>query len=331
MVAPRFGPFRPSYRDRLTAPLPGPAQLYRLFRTGGFRGSSTGAEQVPRDTAGLPLLDSSAPASLTWIGHASFLIRLGGLAVLADPVLSPRLPGVGPRLTPPGLSWEQLPRIDAVVISHDHYDHLDAPTMRLLPRDTRMLVPVGLGRWFRQHGFSVVHELDWWESVRLGEVEFTFVPVHHWSRRGPFDTCRSLWGGWVLTGQDGSRLFHAGDSGYGHRFAEIGRRMPGIDVAMLPIGAYDPRWFMRPMHMDPTEAVQALSDLGAQRLATMHWGTFVLTREPVLEPLERVHAAWAATDHDRADLWDMAVGETRTVGTERDEPSAASAQWEPSG
>jgi L-ascorbate metabolism protein UlaG (beta-lactamase superfamily) len=330
MDAARFGPFRRSYRDRLTEPLPGPSQLYRLLRTGGFRGSSEGAEQLPLDMAGLPRLDRAGTATLTWIGHASFLIRLGGLAVLADPVLSPTLPGVGRRLTPPGLTWEQLPRIDAVVISHDHYDHLDAPTIRRLPRDTPMLVPVGLGQWFRRRGFTVVQELDWWDTVRLGEVDFTFVPTHHWSRRGPFDTCRSLWGGWVLTGQDGTRLFHAGDSGYGHRFTEIGEHMPGIDVAMLPIGAYDPRWFMRPMHMDPAEAVQALSDLGAQRLATMHWGTFVLTREPVLEPLERVSAAWAATDRDRGDLWDMAVGQTRVLGRGRDPAAAATAHVESS-
>jgi L-ascorbate metabolism protein UlaG (beta-lactamase superfamily) len=321
---------RRSYRDRLTEPLPGPSQLYRLLRTGGFRGSSNGADQLPLDMAGLPPLDRADTASLTWIGHASFLIRLGGLAVLVDPVLSPTIPGVGRRLTPPGLDWEQLPRIDAVVISHDHYDHLDAPTIRLLPRDTAMLVPVGLGQWFRRRRFTAVHEFDWWDSVRLGEVDFTFVPAHHWSRRGLFDTCRSLWGGWVLTGQDGTRLFHAGDSGYGHRFAELGERLPGIDVAMLPIGAYDPRWFMRPMHMDPTEAVQALSDLGAQRLATMHCGTFVLTREPVLEPLERVRAAWATTDRDRGDLWDMAVGQTRVLGRGRDPAAAVTAHVESS-
>jgi L-ascorbate metabolism protein UlaG (beta-lactamase superfamily) len=321
---------RRSYRDRLTEPLPGPSQLYRLLRTGGFRGSSNGADQVPLDMAGLPPLDRAGTASLTLIGHASFLIQLGGLAVLVDPVLSPTIPGVGRRLTPPGLDWEQLPRIDAVVISHDHYDHLDAPTIRLLPRDTAMLVPVGLGQWFRRRRFTAVHEFDWWDSVRLGEVDFTFVPAHHWSRRGLFDTCRSLWGGWVLTGQDGTRLFHAGDSGYGHRFAELGERLPGIDVAMLPIGAYDPRWFMRPMHMDPTEAVQAPSDLGAQRLATMHWGTFVLTREPVLEPLERVRAAWATTGRDRGDLWDMAVGQTRVLGRGRDPAAAITARVESS-
>ncbi len=265
------------------------------------------------------------------MGHASFLLRLAGLAVLADPVLSSRLPGGVPRVTPVGLTWEDLPPIDAVVISHDHYDHLDAPTMRRLDRDTPMLVPAGLGRWFRRRRFRVVHELDWWESVRVGEVEFSFVPAHHWSRRGAFDMCRSLWGGWVLTAPDGTRLYHAGDSGYGDRFAEIGQRMPGIDVAMLPIGAYAPRWFMRPMHMDPTEAVQALTDLGASRLAAMHWGSFLLTREPLLEPLERIRAEWAATGRDRADLWDLAIGETRALKPRPDRTAAVSAHGEPPG
>ncbi len=314
MTSPRLGLLRRSYRDRLTEPVPGLRDMYRLMRTGGFGGSPAGVEQVPVSLADeLPALPDSAATSITWIGHASFLLRIGGLSVLADPVLSARLPGVGPRVTPAGLSWSQLPPIDAVVISHDHYDHLDAPTVKRLPRSTTMLVPIGLGQWFRRRGFTVVHELDWWQSVRIADVELTFVPAHHWSRRGPFDLCRSLWGGWVLTGPDGTRLYHAGDSGYGHRFTEIGERLPGIDVAMLPIGAYAPRWFMRPLHMDPEEAVQALSDLGARRLATMHWGSFLLTREPVLEPLQRIRSAWTATQRDRAELWDLAVGETRAL------------------
>ncbi|MBO0840944.1 MAG: MBL fold metallo-hydrolase, partial [Sciscionella sp.] len=130
---------------------------------------------------------------------------------------------------------------------------------------------------------------------------------------GLFDTCRSLWGGWVITDGQGNRVYHAGDSGYGEWFAEIGRRYPGIDVAMLPIGAYDPRWFMAAVHMDPADAVRALGDLGARRLASMHWGTWVLSREPVLQPLELVRKAWAATERPREDLWDLAVGETRAL------------------
>jgi L-ascorbate metabolism protein UlaG (beta-lactamase superfamily) len=231
--------------------------------------------------------------------------------VAVDPVLSERILGAGQRLTPPGL--DRLPPLDLLMISHNHYDHLDAPTVRRLGRDTPVVVPGGLGRWFRRRGFSEVTELDWWESVQVGALQVAFEPAHHWSRRGLFDHCASLWGGWVLTAPGGPRVYHAGDSGYGPFFAEIGSRYSGIDVAMLPVGAYAPRWFMRPMHMDPEEAVQAAHDVGAPVMVPMHWGTFQLSREPVLEPIERTRAAWAAARRDPADLWDLAVGESRPL------------------
>jgi L-ascorbate metabolism protein UlaG (beta-lactamase superfamily) len=240
--------------------------------------------------------------------------------VAVDPVLSPRILGAGRRLTPPGL--DRLPPLDLLLISHNHYDHLDAPTVRTLPRNTPVVAPGGLGRWFRYRGFTAVTELDWWESVRLGELEVTFVPAHHWSRRGLFDHCATLWGGWVLTAPDrrlsqrsdcGLRVYHAGDSAYGPSFAEIGSRFPGIDAALLPVGAYAPRWFMRTMHVDPEEAVQAVQDVGAGVMVPMHWGTFWLSREPALEPIERTRAAWARAGRDPADLWDLAVGESRLL------------------
>ena len=248
---------------------------------------------------------------LAWLGHASFLLRLGGLTVAVDPVLSARILGAGQRFTPPGL--DRLPPLDLLLISHNHYDHLDAPTLRPLARDTPVVAPRGLGRWFRRRGFTDVTELDWWESVRVGALEVTFVPAHHWSRRGLFDHCASLWGGFVLTLPGGLRVYHAGDSAYGPFFASIGARYPGIDVAMLPIGAYAPRWFMRNMHMDPEEAVQAACDVGARVMVPMHWGTFWLSREPALEPIERARAAWVAAGRDRANLWDLAVGESRPL------------------
>ncbi len=176
-----------------------------------------------------------------------------------------------------------------------------------------MVVPCGLGRWFRHRGFTAVTELDWWETVAVGPLEVTFVPAHHWSRRGLFDLCATLWGGFIVTAPGGPRLYHAGDSAYGPFFASIGARYPGIDVAMLPIGAYAPRWFMRNMHMDPEEAVRAVYDMGARVMVPMHWGTFWLSSEPALEPIERARAAWAAEGRDRADLWDLAVGESRQL------------------
>ncbi len=206
----------------------------------------------------------------------------------------PAHPRHAPRVTPVGLAWEALPRVDAVVISHNHYDHLDAPTLRRLPRDTPMFVPAGLGRWFHRRRFTRVTELDWWEAAELDGVRFDFVPAHHWSKRTLTDTCRSLWGGWVLTAPDGHRVHFAGDTGYGHCFSRIGRRYPGIDLTLMPIGAYDPRWWLADVHCDPEEAVRAAQDLGARHMAPMHWGTFVLSAEPVLEPLIRVRAAWEA-------------------------------------
>lgn len=307
---------RVTYRDRLTSPLPGPRELLRAFREDAFRGPTDNADRIPVLRTGLPALEPGT-ASWTWVGHSTYLVRLGGACVLTDPVWSAKIPGTPPRLTPPGLAWGELPPIDAVVLSHNHYDHLDAPTVRRLPRHTPVLVGAGLGRWFRRRGFTEVVELDWWESAEVAGLRFDFTPTHHWSRRGPWDTCRSLWGGWVLTAPDGTRTYHAGDSGYGAAFAKVGERFPGIDVAMLPIGAYEPRWFMRPVHMNPAEAVQVRAELGARRMAAMHWGTFVLTHEPVDEPPAVVHKEWAAAGNDPDDLWVLAIGETRVLPSRR--------------
>jgi L-ascorbate metabolism protein UlaG (beta-lactamase superfamily) len=314
-----------SFADRLTEPLPGFRDVWRMMRERGpARDLAADAAAIPvAGTAGrLPAIAPDATA-VSWVGHASFVLRTGGLTVLTDPVWSRKIPAVSPRLTPAGVAWKALPRIDAVVISHNHYDHLDAPTIQRLPRQTPVLVPANLGRWFRRRGFTRVTELDWWQSHRLGPVRFDFVPAHHWSRRTLTDTCRSLWGGWVITSTGSgsgsgpsaqeTRIYFAGDTGYGHWFTEIGARYPGIDLALMPVGAYEPRWFMRPMHLNPEEAVRACQDLAATRMATMHWGTFILSAEPVAEPPERAAKAWVETGRPREHLWDLAVGESRTL------------------
>ncbi len=234
---------RRSYRDRLTAPLPGVRAVTRLAREAGALRPGTEAR---RDVPLLPCAPAPLPPAgpgvlaLTWAGHASWILRIGGLTVLTDPVWSHRILGTPPRVTPVGVPWASLPPVDAVVISHNHYDHLDAPTLRRLPRTTPVLVPAGLGRWFRRRRFTRVHELDWWQGREIGGVTFDFVPAHHWSRRGLLDTCRTLWGGWVLTDPQGRKVHFAGDTGYGHWFTEIGRRHPGIDLTLMPIGAYAP-------------------------------------------------------------------------------------------
>ncbi len=302
-----------TFKDRLTAPLPGYRDIAKIMRQGGF-----GVKDLS-DAANIPVSPQdrlpevhSGQTAVTWIGHATFVVQIGGLTILTDPVWSRKIPGVKPRLTAPGIPLDGVGRIDAVVISHNHYDHLDSPTIGLLPRDTPMLVPAMLGSWFRRRNFTQVVELDWWESVRLAEVELEFVPSHHWSRRSLTDTCKSLWGGWVLTDGD-MKIYFAGDTGYGHRFGEIASHHPGIDLALLPVGAYEPNWFMKPVHMNPAEAVQACGDLGAPRMATMHWGTFVLSAEPLLDPVRKAAVAWADAGRARKDLWDLAIGETRMM------------------
>lgn len=306
---------RGRYTDRLTSPLPTFRDVWRLLRQAPpARQLTAAAGEIPvvAQRGRLPEVPVDTTA-VTWVGHATFMLRIAGLTILTDPVWSRKIPGVPARLTPVGLAWDALPPIDAVVISHNHYDHLDAPTIRRLPRHTPILVPANLARWFRRRGFRQVTELDWWQSHQIGPVTFDFVPAHHWSRRTLTDTCRSLWGGWVISAADGPRIYFAGDTGYGDFFAQIGARLPGIDLALMPIGAYQPRWFMRSMHVDPYEAVRACDDLGATRMATMHWGTFLLSHEPVTEPVARAVQAWAAAGRPREHLWDLAVGQTRML------------------
>ena len=226
---------------------------------------------------GAYLKDRSAPDSVTWIGHSSFAVQDGGEVFLADPHFGKRAL-VPPRLSPPGIPIGSVPGDAFAVLSHNHYDHLDDWTVRNLPETIQWYVPLGLGDWFRKRGRRAV-EMDWWQSVRHGRWTVTFLPAQHWSNRFGMARNSTLWGSWML--ESGSRRYYfAGDSGYFHGFKEIGRKFPGIDVAMMPIGAYEPRWFMRSQHVNPEEGYQAFLDLGARFMLPMHWGCFDLTDEP---------------------------------------------------
>ncbi|MDQ7783754.1 MAG: MBL fold metallo-hydrolase [Desulfomonilaceae bacterium] len=231
-------------------------------------------------------------ATLTWIGHATVLVQMEGKNILTDPHFSDRaspVSWIGPkRVVPPGLSLEDLPHVDIVVISHDHYDSLDTPTVRrLIERPggdrTTFYVPLGLKAWFDGLGIKRVFELDWWEGRNEDGLEIIAVPVHHWSKRGLISRNRTLWAGWVVKGQDFS-FFFAGDSGYKPVFKEIGERLGPFDLSVIPIGAYEPRWFMKYHHMSPSEAVRVHLDVGSKKSVGVHWGTFPLTDEPLDEP-----------------------------------------------
>ncbi|GMU64891.1 MAG: hypothetical protein AMXMBFR36_11650 [Acidobacteriota bacterium] len=238
---------------------------------------------VPRVEADTDRLRRAAErAELTWIGHASFALHEGETVALLDPHFGARalLPS---RQTPPGLPLAAVPARGLVLISHNHYDHLDAWTLARLPKSLAVRVPLGLEAYVRSFGFTDVAALDWWQQCEVAGWRLTFVPMQHWSNRLGQRPNTTLWGGWMIdTGR--SRVLFAGDSGYFHGFAEIGRRFDRLDAALLPIGAYEPRWFMRNVHMNPAEALEALRDTGARTLVPTHWGTFDLADEAVDEP-----------------------------------------------
>lgn len=267
-----------------------------------------------RDSDGALLGDVNAP-SLTWIGHATFVQRLGGKVIATDPIWSKRIHTI-PRLCPPGVELEACPKIDVVTVSHAHYDHMDVPTLRRIGAsspDATYVVPKDNGEVLRSAGLPNVVELDWWESHRIGDLKVTLVPAQHWSMRAPWDRNKRLWGGFVYEGPEGVS-YHAGDTAFSESmFATIAERVPRIDWAMIPIGAYEPVWFMKAQHIGPEDAGRAFEILGARTFVAMHWGTFVLTDEPLGEPPERIRAWFRERGLDESRLWVMDIGETRSL------------------
>jgi L-ascorbate metabolism protein UlaG (beta-lactamase superfamily) len=298
---------------------PGPGEQPALSSVGGH-GPPRGLRQLLRwrflgeqraawparvsDPVFAPPPDSVVPGSIaiTFINQASFLLRLPGTTVLTDPIFSERCSPVswaGPkRVREPGISLADLPRPDVVLVSHNHYDHMDFPTLRALQARFAPLFVTTLGnaRTLARLGI-VATELDWWQDVTVGALRITATPARHFSARTPFDRNRTLWGGFMVRTGAGTVLF-AGDSGAGPHWGDIRARLGAPDVALLPIGAYEPRWFMAPVHMNPAEAVEAHLALGARRSVGMHFGTFQLTDEAIDAPLLALEAARQALGVD---------------------------------
>ncbi len=257
--------------------------------------------------------------TLTWIGHASFFIQIEGLNILTDPVFSDRVSPVsfvGPkRQAPLPFLIHELPAVDLVVISHNHYDHLDLASLKVLSaRDSKtlFLVPLGLEKFLRREGIRNVREVDWWDEVEVDELTVTLTPVQHWSSRGLFDRNESLWGGWHFKSEK-SRIFFAGDTGYSKDFKDIYEKLGAVDLALLPIGAYAPEWFMSKNHVNPQEALQIHFDLKAKKSIGMHWGTFRLSDETMMAPAEVLAMALKAAQLSPDVFETMKHGETRVL------------------
>ncbi|MGK2953175.1 MAG: MBL fold metallo-hydrolase [Thiobacillus sp.] len=290
-------------------------------RLTGLPKQSDAAHRDWRVAPDLALLHEPAGnPSVTWIGHATLLLRLGGLNVLTDPHFSKRASPVGfagpRRYQPPGVALAELPQIHAVVISHSHYDHLDVDSVRQLHQRSggtlRFFVPLGLKPWFADLGIDTVTELDWWEHAELGGVRFTLTPVQHWSARSLFDRNRTLWGGWAIRAPN-LNFFFSGDTGYSPDFKQIGRRLGPFDFAALPIGAYEPRWFMRAQHVDPVEALKIHQDIRARQSLGVHWGTFEMADEALDEPPRELAKARLAAGMEESVFFVLRVGETRRI------------------
>lgn len=284
-----------------------------------------GAFPVAEPAIAYPRTDDAGIAA-TWIGHATVLLQLGSLNVLTDPVFSQRafpVQWMGPRrVMDPGVSLDALPPLDVVLLSHNHYDHLDRPAVKQIARahpGTKWVVPLGLGTRIRRWGARDIIELDWWEEAAIGALRVTATPARHFSARGFGDRNRTLWCGFALETTE-ARVFFAGDTAYHPEFGAVSARCGPFDLVMIPVGAYDPRWFMKVVHVDPEEAVQIYEDLVVLHpeappplMLAIHWGTFRLTLEAMDEPPRRAAAAWREARLDEDRLWIAHFGETRRV------------------
>ena len=276
--------------------------LFKMMREFSNRASDQSEKQGFPVTYSDQVTLTAFSESLIWIGQSSILLNHNGFTVLTDPHFSDRASPVGfagpKRVTPTPFQIKDLPVIDVVLISHNHYDHLDRASIEDLiayQPSIKFFVPLGLAKTLRGWGAKDVTELDWWQAATLDGIEILPTPVQHWSKRSFFDRNKSLWAGWMIKWSDFSFYF-AGDSGYSDDFKETARRVGSPTLAAIPIGAYEPRDFMKAAHMNPEEAAQTFVDLGAKYAVAIHWGTFKLTTEQMDEPTVRLRQSLTNND-----------------------------------
>ena len=301
--------FNPNQRDE-----PGIRETIKLLT--GLR-----YKKWPDSVENNPVLNLNSPLSahqvaITFVNHATLLIQLQGLNILTDPIWSNRASPFtwsGPkRVRKPGIDFDALPKIDFVVISHNHYDHMDLETLKRLDErfSPRMLAPLGDKATLSSAGITKIDEMDWWDSTSINsETSIVFTPTRHFSSRGPFDRNKTLWGSYLIQAS-GHSIYFAGDSAYSIHFKEIRDRFGPTDIALLPIGAYEPRWFMKFFHMNPPEAVQAHLDLESKLSIGIHFGTFQLTEEEIDAPVRDLASALAQANLNRQSFVTLPEGVT---------------------
>ncbi len=244
-----------------------------------------------------PVLNSEKPI-ITWIGHSTFLIQIGGINIITDPIFG-NASLFFPRIFPPGIKLQHLPPIHCVLISHNHRDHMDAASIRALHTfNPFFMVPAGNKSWFKSKSINSVHEFLWWEQYKINQIlTITFLPSHHWSQRTIFDRNKTLWGSWLIE-YYGFKIYFAGDTAYSDHFKEIGNEYDSIDVALMPIGPCKPESHMKHSHIDAQQAIQGFKELGGIHFIPMHWGTFYFGIDQFLEPIHILNEQWAIEKFD---------------------------------
>jgi N-acyl-phosphatidylethanolamine-hydrolysing phospholipase D len=290
----------------------------RYFSDEEFADYETNADKIARVETDINLIQNPPETlQVTWIGHATVLIQYKGVNILTDPMFSDRASPFGflgpKRHNPPSLRLKDLPPIDYVVISHSHYDHLDKKTVQQIGSGVKWLVPLGLQKWFISQEILAenVVEFDWWDAINFGDATITATPAQHWSARSLWDRNTTLWASWMLQIGD-KTIWYSGDTGYNpYQFKEIGQKFRKIDLALISIGAYEPRWFMKDMHINPEEAVQIHQDIKSQHSIAVQWGTFQLTAEPIDDPPLKIIEALDRKNIPVKDFELLKIGETR--------------------